>query len=184
MKQKLIIVIILISQISIAQIPTRLGFTLSDKYSEDIAFTKTQEFLLKEILDPSEGIAQFELDRVSSTISGDMTLFNYSHMGKKGLLLAFYGDYWNDAGDIYSGFVFKNLQENKAFDFLNKIERTLTEQKDFLAKDMNNQVAFQFEDLSVIISRGIEFNIKIFWNGFTAEWENLVFKRAKRLMER
>lgn len=183
MKLKLFVLTILISNAIIAQIPTKLGFALSDKYSEDIAINKAQEFFLKEILDPSEGIAQIELDRIASTISGDLNLFFYSYKDKKGLLLAFYGDYWNDAGDVYKGFVFKILPENKALELLHQIDIILSEQKDYLSKDINNYAAFQFDDLYVIISRGIEFKIRLFWNGFTAEWEKLVIKRVKRVME-
>jgi len=142
MKLKLFVLTILLSNAIIAQIPTKLGFTLSGKYSEDIAITKAQKFLLKEIFDHPEGIIQIELDRIASTISGDLNLFFYSYKDKKGLLLAFYGDYWNDAGDVYKGFVFKNLSENKTLELLNQIDRILSEQKEYLSKAANSHAIF------------------------------------------
>ena len=184
MKLNLIVLTILISHITLAQVPTKFGFTLSDKYSEEIVVAKAQMYLMNEVFDSSDDASQFKLDRVASSISGDLTSLFYKYKGKKGLLLAFYGECWNDAGDIYTGFIFKNFLEEEAVNFLNKIESALTNQRDFLAEDVNNNVAFRFGDLSVIVSRTIEFNIRIFWNGMDADWEKWAFERTKRVLNR
>lgn len=185
MKIKLLIVALILSQSTIAQIPTSLGFALSDEFSVKNSVVKAQGFLLKEILKSPEDIVQFELERIASSMSGDLTSLIYRCEGKQieGIILAFYGDYWNDAGDIYKGFVFKNISKNEALEFLSKISRTIEEQKDFLSKDINNNVSFQYQDLSVVISKDIEMKIRISWNGFDADWDNYAYNRTKRRLE-
>ena len=185
MKLKLIIVALILTNATIAQIPTSMGVALSDEFSESLSIVKAQGFLLKEILKSQENVVQFELDRIASSMSGDMTTLFYRCDEKKaeGLILAFYGDYWNDLGQIYQGFVFKNLPKNEALEFLSKISKTIEEQKDFLSKDNDNNAFFQYEDISVVISKDMETKIRIFWNGFYAEWENWTFTRTKKTLE-
>jgi len=185
MKIKLIIVALIFTQTAIAQIPTSLGFALSNEFSEHNSVVKAQGFLLKEILKSPDDIVQFELDRIASSISGDLTSLIYRCEEKKivGLILAFYGDYWNDAGDIYKGFVFKNFPREEALDFLSKISRTMEGQKDFLSKNDDNNVSFQYDDLTVVISKEMEFKIRLFWNGFDADWDHWAFSRTKRIAE-
>jgi len=186
MKIKLLLLFALIfTQAAVAQIPTSLGFTLSDEFSESNSVVKAQGFLLKEILKSPEDVVQFKLDRIASSISGDLTSLIYRCEGEKveGLILAFYGDYWNDAGDIYKGFVFKNLPKDKAIELLNKISSTIEEQKDFLSKDNDNNAFFKYDDISVVISKDMETKIRIFWNGFDADWDNWAFTRTKKTLE-
>jgi len=185
MKLKLIIVALILTNATIAQIPTSMGFALSDEFSESISIVKAQGFLLKEILKSQENVVQFELDRIASSMSGDMTTLFYRCDEKKaeGLILAFYGDYWNDAGDIYKGFVFKNLPAKEALEFLAKITRTIEEQKDFLSKNSDNNAYFQYDDITIVISKDMEVKIRIFWNGFDDDWDKYSFTRTKRVLE-
>jgi len=184
MKLKVFIISILISAATVAQIPTSMGFSLSDENSETIALEKAQGFLLREIIQCNENVTGFKLDRIASSMSGDLTSFIYSCEERevKGLILAFYGDYWNDAGDIYKGFVFKNIPDIKAKEFIAKISRTMEEQKEFLSKDNDNNISFQYDGLDVVISKDMEFKIRLFWNGFDADWDHWAFSRTKRVM--
>jgi hypothetical protein len=185
MKIKLLLIAFLFTQIAVSQVPTSLGFTLSDEFSESNSVVKAQGFLLKEILKSSEDVVRFKLERIASSRSGDLTSLIYKCEEKKtdGLILAFYGDYWNDAGDIYKGFVFKNLPGNEALEFISQISRTMEEQKEFLSKDNDNNVCFQYDDLSVVISKEMEFKIRLYWNGFDADWDHWAFNRTKRTLE-
>jgi hypothetical protein len=185
MKIKLLLFALIFTQVAIAQIPTNMGFALCGEFSEKNSIVKAQGFLLKEILKSPEDIVQFELERIASSMSGDLTSLIYRCEEKQivGIILAFYGDYWNDGGDIYKGFVFKNLPKNEALEFLSKISRTIEEQKDFLSKDNDNNVSFQYQDISVVVSKDMEMKIRIFWNGFDADWDNWAFTRTKRTLE-
>jgi hypothetical protein len=185
MKIKLIIIALIFCQSAIAQIPTNMGFSLCGEFSDKNLAVKAEGFLLKEILKSPEDIVQFKLERIASSMSGDLTSLIYRCEKKQieGMILAFYGDYWNDTGDIYKGFIFKNLPKNEALEFLSKISSTIEEQKDFLSKDNYNNVSFQYEDISVVISKDMEMKIRIFLNGFDADWDNYAFARTKRRIE-
>lgn len=185
MKIKLVIFALIFTQVAVAQIPTSNGFALCGAFSEKNSVVKAQGFLLKEVLKSPQDIVQFELERIASSMSGDLTSFIYRCEGKKieGIILAFYGDYWNDAGDIYKGFVFKNLPKNEALEFLSKISMTIEEQKVFLSKDNDNNISFQYQDISVVISKDMETKIRISWNRFDADWDNYAYNRTKRRLE-
>lgn len=185
MRLKLLLTALIITNTAFAQIPTKLGFALSDEFSERISIVKAQEFLLKEVLKSKEEVVQFELDLIASSMTGDMTALFYRCNAKKeeGLILAFYGDYWNDAGDIYKGYVFKNLPAKEAIDFLDMITRTIEDQNDFLSKNNDNNSSFQYDDLIIVLSKDLDSKIKIYWNGFDADWDNYSFNRTRRVLK-
>ena len=185
MKIKIIIVALILSQPLIAQITTSFGFTLSKASGEDISLDKTKTYFIKEILNSPKEVIQFEFDRIASSTSGDLTSFIYKCTGKnkEGLILAFYGDYWNDAGDIYKGYLFKDLPKDKAIEFLSKVAETVEDQRDFLLKTSNSNVSIEFDDMTIVISKNMETKIQILWNGFDPDWENWAFTRTKRRIE-
>lgn len=186
MKIKLIIAALILSQPLIAQIPTSFGFTLSKVSGDEISLVKTKTYFIKEILNSPKEVIQFEFDRIASSNSGDLTSFIYKCHGKnkEGLILAFYGDYWNDAGDIYKGYIFKDLPKEKAIEFLSKVAETVEEQGNFLSKTSNGNVYIEYDDMKVVISKNMETKIQILWNGFDPDWENWAFTRTKRRIEK
>jgi len=100
--------------------------------------------------------------------------------------LGFYGDYWNESGVVYQGFGFKNLPKEKAIEFLNKINESIETNIKFL-KDSNdnNNVAFQYDDLKVMIwSSSNGYLIRVFWKDFDSTWEKTSFERSKRRFEK
>jgi hypothetical protein len=185
MKIKIIIAALILSQPLIAQIPTSFGFKLSKTSGDDISLDKAKSYFIKEILNSPKEVIQFEFDRIASSTSGDLTSFIYKCTGKnkEGLILAFYGDYWNDAGDIYKGYIFKDLPKDKAIEFLSKVAETIENQKVFLSKTSNSNVNIEYDDMTIVISKDMETKIQILWNGFDPDWENWAFTRTKRRTE-
>jgi len=186
MKIKIIIAAIILSQPLIAQIPTSFGFTLSKASGDDISLVKSKTYFIKEILNSPKEVIQFEFDRIASSTSGDLTSFIYKCPGKnkEGLILAFYGDYWNDAGDIYKGYIFKDLPKEKAIEFLSKVAKTVEEQRDFLSKTSNSNVHIEYDDMTIVISKNMETKIQILWSGFDPDWESWAFTRTKKIFEK
>lgn len=186
MKIKLLIVALILSQAVIAQIPTSSGFVFSKEFSKEISLYKAKAFVMNEIFDASEDVVQFEIDPLAATTSGEITSLVYTckTKSKEGLLLGFYGDYWNDAGVVYQGFAFKDLPKDKALELLNKITRTIEEQKEYLSKSIDNNVCFQYDDIIVLIYTATETRMRIFWNNFDAEWGITAFKRTKKRFEK
>jgi hypothetical protein len=186
MKIKLIILALIISQSVSAQVPTNYGFTLSKEYSQSISIDKAKDFAIKEIFNSPENVGQFEFDLLDDFTNGELTtlFYRFKEKNKEGIILGFYGDYWNDAGDIYRGFVFKILPKEKATELLNKISKTIEEQQEYLSKNTDNNVYFQYDDITVMIYKSLGIKIRISWIGFDAEWEHTGFTRIKNSFEK
>jgi len=182
MKIKIIVAALILSQPLIAQIPTSFGFALSKTFGDDVSLVKAETYFIKEILNSPAEEVQFEFERIASSSSGDLTSFYYicKEKNKEGIILAFYGDYWNKAGDIYKGFLFKSFTKNEAIDFFNKITKALEVRKGFLSSDNDNKVYIQYDDIFIILSKEPETKIKIFWNGIDADLDRWAFSRINR----
>lgn len=135
----------------------------------------------------SEEIVQFEIDPLAASTSGELTSLVYSCKAKniEGLILGFYGDFWNEPGVVYKGYAFKNLPKEKALKLLNKINETIVNQNTYLneGKD-NNNIYFQFDDIYILVYKNFEPKIRVFWNDFDAEWSLIAFNRTKERFEK
>lgn len=187
MKTKLTLVALILCQTVIAQVSTTSGYWLSKEYSKEISLYKAKAFVMKDVFQASSDIIQFEIDPLAATNSGEVTSLVYrcEVQNKEGLILGFYGNYWNDAGVVYQGYSFKNLPKEDAVELLNKITDTMEEQYDFLSADSDNDnVYFQYDDILVLIYKSAEIKIRLFWNDFDAEWGKTAFKRTKKRFEK
>src|ERR1035438_183220 len=183
MKTKIILILLFITNIINAQISASkqtslFGFIAAKEYSKDIALYNAKKFVVDEIIGISDSIVKFEIDPLAASNSGEVTTLVYKceEKNKEGLIFGFYNDYWNNAGVIYSGYGFKALTKAKTDELLQKILSALDKNNKFIKDDYdNNNICFQFDDMTFIIYR--LFNpgtiIRIFWNGFHAEWSYL-----------
>jgi hypothetical protein len=158
------------------------------EFSKDISLFKSKEFLFNTVLGSTTQVVQFEVIPLAASSSGELTtlLYKCEAKQKEGLILGFYGNYWNDAGVLYQGYSFKNLEKDKAIEFLNKIVITIDENNKFLRENSdNNNIYFKYDDMDVLIwtNAGI-YTIRIFWQGFDSTWEKTAFERSKRRFEK
>lgn len=158
------------------------------EFSKDISLFKSKEFLFNTVLGSTAQVVQFEVIPLAASSSGELTtlLYKCEAKQKEGLILGFYGNYWNDAGVLYQGYSFKNLEKDKAIEFLNKIVTTIDENNKFLRENSdNNNIYFKYDDMDVLIwtNAGI-YTIRIFWQGFDSTWEKTAFERSKRRFEK
>lgn len=187
MKIKLLLVFVFIAQSILAQIPLHQSFILSQEFSKEISLYKAKSFLIQEVLMTSDDIVHFEIDPLAASTSGELTSLVYSckEKGQEGLILGFYGDFWNDNGTVYKGFAFKNLQKENALVLLRKLSEVLANENSYLSGDMdNNNVYIQFDDLYVLIYRNFEPRIRVFWKDFDSEWSIAAFNRTKKRFEK
>lgn len=158
------------------------------EFSKEISLFKSKEFLFKNVLGTTEQIVPFEVIPLAAASSGELTtlLYKCETKQKEGLILGFYGDYWNEAGVLYQGYSFKNLEKEKAIEFLNKIVTSIEENKKFLNENGdNNNICFKYDDLDVLIWTNMgSYSIRIFWQGFDSTWEKTAFERSKRRFEK
>lgn len=158
------------------------------EFSKDISLFKSKEFLFNTVLGSTAQVVQFEVIPLAASSSGELTtlLYKCEAKQKEWLILGFYGNYWNDAGVLYQGYSFKNLEKDKAIEFLNKIVTTIDENNKFLRENSdNNNIYFKYDDMDVLIwtNAGI-YTIRIFWQGFDSTWEKTAFERSKRRFEK
>jgi hypothetical protein len=158
------------------------------EFSKEISLFKSKEFLFKNVLGSTEQIVPFEVIPLAAASSGELTtlLYKCETKNKEGIILGFYGDYWNEAGVLYQGYSFKNLEKDKAIEFLNKIVASIEENKKFLNENGdNNNIFFKYDDMDVLIwTNAGTYSIRIFWQGFDSTWEKTAFERSKRRFEK
>jgi len=167
---------------------TDAGIWFAKEYSKEAALFQSKEFLFEQVLNINQEVTKFEVIPLAAAMSGELTTLIYKCevKNKEGLVLGFYSDYWNSNGIIYQGFGFKNLEKEKATEFLNKIHENIEANDKFLkeASD-NNNVVFKFDDINVLIFRANGMlQIRLFWNGFDSTWERTAFDRSKRRFEK
>lgn len=190
MNSKISILILLsISNLIYSQVKVNSNNIWTAKeFSKEISLFKSKEFLFKNVLESTEKVTQFEVIPLAAASSGELTtlLYKCETKQKEGLILGFYGDYWNEAGVLYQGYSFKNLEKDKAMEFLNKIVTSIEENKKFLNDNGdNNNIFFKYEDMDVLIwTNAGTYSIRIFWQGFDSTWEKTAFERSKRRFEK
>ena len=187
--KKYLLFTFLVFQFASSQVKQVIGNLLdANYYSKEISLFKGKAFVMKEVFGESKSIIKFELDPLSSASSGELTTlaYNCEDLKKEGIVFGFYGDYWNDAGVLYQGYSFKNLEKEKAMEFLNKIVTSIEENKKFLNESGdNNNIFFKYDDMDVLIwTNAGTYSIRIFWQGFDSTWEKTAFERSKRRFEK
>ena len=158
------------------------------EFSKDVSLFKAKSFLIQNVLETSENPIQFEATPLAAASSGELTtlLYKCPSQDKEGLILGFYGDYWNDAGFTFQGYGFKNLTKEQAFEFLNKIEAHIDQNQKFLkSNNDNNNIIFEYDDLKIMIwTTSAGYLMRIYWKGFDSTWEKTSYARTKNRFER
>ena len=155
-------------------------------YSKEVSLYETKQFVIEQILGPSQQPIVFEVDALSAANSGELTSLVYKcgEKQKEGMVLAFWGNQWNPAGVQYQAYGFKNFPKEKANELLNKIEAALSSSSKAL-QDSGNNVYFQYDDLTFLLYTSTGQNsIRVFWNSFDSEWNIGSFNRTKRRLEK
>lgn len=185
---------LIFSQVSINSRSNGLFFAKS--FSKEISLYRAKKFVMNDIIGTSNEVVRFEIDPLASANSGELTSLVYfcEEKQKSGLILGFYGDFWNPEGVVYQGYGYKNIEKEKAIDLLNKIDSIGEKNFDYLSLDKdNNNIYFSYDDLTFLIYKtgnggaygylgymgSLQLTIRVFWNGFDSEWNPTAFKRTK-----
>lgn len=185
----LITLLLTISASAQVAMPSQGGFYFNEKeFSKDISLFRAKYFLFNNVLGKSEKINTFEVIPLAASSSGELTtlLYRSEDFNKEGIILGFYGSYWNDSGARFQGYAYKDLDKNDALEFLDKINSAISEYSKFLSKNTdNNNIYFTYQDIDVLISySGGTRIIRLFWNGFDSTWDGTAFDRSKRRFEK
>ena len=189
MRIKLVMLTFIICQQSFSQFSNNTFFQSKD-WNKSNALYKGKFFLLHNIFTPTNNLLKFEIEALAASNSGELTTLVYKceTQNKEGLVLGFFGDYWNEAGVIYTGYAFKTIPKDKAILLLDKLVKYVNDNYKYLDADRdNNNVYFKEDDMEFLFYNPI-FNItkiRVLWNGFDAEWDAFaLFKTQKRLLKK
>lgn len=166
---------------------TESQIVYSKEFSKEISLYKAKKFVIETILGDSNSVLNFEIDALAATSSGELTSLVYrcEKLGKEGLLLGFYGNYWNESGVVYQGYGFKILPVEKALELLKIIDRVKNNYNNYLSIETDsNNVYFNFDDMTFLIYKTVSgTSIRVFWKTFDAEWQDIAFIRTKKRFE-
>jgi hypothetical protein len=183
-----VLILLVVNNLIYSQVKNNNNIWAAKEFSKEISLFKSKEFLFKSVLGFTNQVLSFEVIPLAASSSGELTtlLYKCESKQKEGLILGFYGDYWNESGVLYQGYSFKNLEKEKAIDFLNKITTSIDENKKFLNENGdNNNICFKYDDMVILIWTNLgTYSIRIFWEGFDSTWEKTAFERSKRRFER
>lgn len=158
-------------------------------YSKEISVQKGKKYLLEQVLKPDERTKKLEVYGLSAASSGDLTTLIYNATeddDNQGLLLVFYGNYWNEAGVQFQGYDFLNFDTEKAIDFLSTIRANTELNKDYLRKGSDSNIYFKYDDLTILATGNSVtfFDLRILWKDFDLKWEAGSFNRTVKRFEK
>jgi hypothetical protein len=142
---------------------------------------------MNDVIKVSTKPTKFEIDPLAAANSGELTSLMYSceEQNLSGLVLGFFGNRWNDNGVLYQAYAFKNLNQRNALEILSILENMMDEHSRYLGSDSDtNNLTFKYNDMRFLLYRDGGTKIRVFWNGFDAEWESTAFNRTRRRFER
>ena len=173
----------LTNQISLGQISSS-KIIFAKEYSKEIALYRAKTFVIEDILGETSEVLKFEIDPIAAATSGELTTLIYKceEKNKSGLIIGFFGYKWNSAGVTFQAYAFKSLPLTRAKEFLNKIEIAIKENSKYLKDDLdNNNIYFQFEDITILISNGAYGSkLRIYWDDFDSAWDFTEFEITKK----
>jgi len=187
METKLYLVLALFISFNVSAQVSSKYTAFAKEYSKEESLFKAKEFLIKSIIDLKENeTIEFYVDPLAAASSGELTTLIYKceQRNLEGMLLVFYGNYWNEEGVVFQGYGFKNLNREEAYAFFKKIDDAKEEHKKFLMEDVdNNNITFKFDDMQFIIWGGW-YKYRVFWNRFDSSWESVSYDRTRKRFEK
>ncbi|MBS1572620.1 MAG: hypothetical protein JST62_09525 [Bacteroidetes bacterium] len=152
------------------------NFFMSKQWDKEISLYKAKAFVINEVLETSNDVIKFQVSPISASKSGELTtlIYDCKQQNKSGLVMVFYGDYWNDAGVLYTGYTFKQFEKGKANLILKKLSKILNDNYKFLNENKDDfNVVYEEDDMTFLIYN-VSINstkIRVFWNGLDSEWD-------------
>ncbi|MBP3944386.1 hypothetical protein J5U18_12630 [Sphingobacteriaceae bacterium WQ 2009] len=141
------------------------------------------------MLKPDEKTKKLEVYGLSAASSGDLTTLIYNAKedeNNQGILLVFYGNYWNENGIVFQGYDFSNFDTQKALSFLSIIKKNIELNKEYLKKGSDSNIYFSYEDITILATGNsvTTFDLRILWKNFDLNWEAGSFNRTIKRFEK
>lgn len=196
----LICVLVIASQYSICQISvsgpllSETGVLFAPEYSKEITEYMVKEYISKELIKlPNEKMVPFYIEAVTASSSGELTsvVVSSDDMNLSGIILAFYGNYWNDKGISFKGYGFKFIPKDEAIKLFENLDEVFNAtpkvitQKFFGKKgEIPTDIIYRSNDLIFIFYLTAEVRVRVLWEHFDSEWGqsnfNTTYRRFKK----
>jgi hypothetical protein len=195
----IIITLVFIPVFGFCQVTSQDGKILSgimaQEYSKDISEFRAKEYIIKNILDPSDSIAEFEVNSITASKSGELSVVIYrckEQQGKEGMLFCFWNQRVNEFNVEFNGYSFRNFYLNDAAKLLKYIEIIINNDCNNIINNTSNSdevknLVVRYDDLIFNFYREYlsgEISIRIFWDEFDSIWNKSNFKTTKRRFEK
>jgi hypothetical protein len=177
----------LLSWTTYGQVKPGVGGIFSQLYSKEIAEYMAKEYIINELLKvPNKEVIECDINSITASKSGELSIviYNCKSLRKRGLLFAFWSDQISDFNTLYKGYAFRNFDFDEARQFFEAIMLILDQKKDLIKTDDENyskNAIYKWDDLTFVFYKGdLGGNlIRVFWNGFDSEWNQLNLKTTK-----
>lgn len=164
-------------------------FAHAKEWSKESSLYESKGYLIDNIIGKSTEPIKFEVYPLAAASSGELTTLVYKCDAKdlSGLLMAFYGDYWNEQGVNYTGYAFKNISKEKAMIMLDGLDTKINENREYLFKDPdNNNFYYSYDDLTFLVyyTLGVDPKIRVFWGKYKSDWGYTAFSRTLKRLDK
>jgi hypothetical protein len=154
------------------------------RYNKEVSEYKAKEFIIDKVLNiPNGELIPVKVDALTASKSGELSTLVYDckEMGKKGIVFSFWQREINEYNTRYNGYAFKNIDYEEAKDLFVTLDRLIKEKKDIVKLGPEWNAAFRWDDLLILFYKeGASNKIRVFWNGFDAEWNQANLKTTIR----
>lgn len=148
-----------------------------------------KKFVLDNFLGARNETVLFEVDALSSSASTELVTVAYNcvELNRSGIVLSFWGSFWNDKGYSMLGYGFKHLELDSTIMLLNRLEMEINYMVNITNKDFNS--SFTFSNMTFLLSQLSNqeigsVGIRVFWKDFDATWNIDAIRRTKRRVDK
>ncbi len=148
-----------------------------------------KKFVIDNFLGSRNETVMFEVDALSSSASTELVTVAYNclELNRSGIVLSFWGSFWNDNGYSMTGYGFKHLNLDSAIMLLDRLEMESNYMTNITNKDFNS--SFTFSNTTFLLSQLSNqekgsVSIRVFWKDFDAGWNIDAIRRTKRRIEK
>lgn len=172
-----------------------LSGIMAQEYSKDISEFRAKEYIIKSILDPSDSITELEVNSITASKSGELSVVIYrckEQHGKEGMLFCFWNPHVSEFNVDFKGYSFKNFYLKDAVKFMNYFEIIINKNCSGITDGINSSdetknLIVRYDDLILIFYKDYpsgDLSIRIFWDEFDSIWNKSNFKTTKRRFEK
>ena len=106
-------------------------------------------------------------------------------MNKSGVVFAFWQNEFNEYNTKYKGYAFRHIDFKKGQELFAQLDNIIDDKKSIVKDGSTWNATYLWQDLYILFHKeGASNKIRVFWNGFDAEWNQSNLKTTSRRFKR